>query len=359
MEDLLRYSVKRPSGKRKTFGLVCFLPIDRKTKKYQPLKPELQTQVNQINAQFIAKTIDERQAYTLIKDLIAREYRRLEVRDRVLKDSVLSVVNQKVFNNFWNKVYEAKELVDAGSANYDFQKAIKLIEPLSLVTATAQEFKARLRKTCKGPLEMRRAIDRLNQLLKFLSRDVRLDKPEEPFRTIRHLTQPELNKVLGHLVVPTLKDLVIALFATGLRLSEAMAVTETDYHDGTLNVDKQLTRHKVHKRPKRGKQGRVFVIPKGVPALKRWLAVENKPNHRYAVSEALLEACKKAFPNDRKKWISPHDLRHSHAIYLLGQGASLTQVALNLRNRIEVCQKYYTGFAHTGDTIEALKRTVG
>jgi hypothetical protein len=40
------------------------------------------------------------------------------------------------------------------------------------------------------------------------------------------------------------------------------------------------------------------------------------------------------------------------------KGTNLTQVALNLRNRIDACQKYYTGFEHADSTLENLKRLV-
>lgn len=354
--SVIRYFLKKPGKGRASFELVAYTPIDRRKKIYLKLSPELKTQVQKVNEQFLAQTITQAEANVLLSDLIQEQYRRAGVRDVVVKNAVLSEANQKVFNKFWNESYAKRDLADHASAKYDFLKALRLIEPLSVLSASADKLLETVKKNAARDSEARRAIDRLNQMLRFLGRSERIQKPKDrTVRTIRHLTQPELDKVLKLVDDQAIRDLIAALFCTGLRLSEAMALTPADFYKGTLNVDKQLTRHGELKRPKREKVGRVFVIPSGIDAVKRWVNVSNKDDYREELRVQLAQACRKAFPKDKTKWVSPHDLRHSHAIYLLGKGASLTHVALNLRNRIEVCQRYYTGFAHSGDTIDVLK----
>lgn len=349
MEEL-RYFIKKPRGRRKTFALVCYT-LNGDRRQYAKLPDELLVRVTTINAQYLNKTVTVQQATVLMKDMITAQYRKLNVRDMVIRHSELSVINQRVFSAFWKKEYEPRELVSPRSARYDFQKAIRLIEPLSLATAEEWDLKPALRASGASVPEIRRAIARLNQIFKFLGRGFRLHKPAEGLRTIRYVTEGDLNKLLSHFETGPVKDLIVTLFCSGLRLSESMALTPQDLQDGGLMVTKQLTELGELKRPKRGKQGRVFVLPWGLEAATRWCAVEGKEQYRVEVQRLLLGGA--------KRWLgrrlSPHDLRHSHAIHLLGKGASLTQVALNLRNRVEVCQKYYTGFAHTSDTLDALK----
>jgi integrase len=355
MNENLRYFFKKPIGKRRTFSLVCYHFVNGK-RDYQPISDALKSEVASINQKVKQGVVSTSDAETLLRDLIQTQYRKFKVLDMVLKNSTLSKINQKILNNFWTYVYEPKSLVDDQSARYDFQKALRLIEPLSIVTADAGTLSKKLKASTKNVAEIRRAMDRLNQILKFLKRDVRLSKPEEDIRVIHYITKQELDSVLPLVEDPVLQDLITTLFATGVRLSESMAITPGDIIGSSLNVDKQLTRHKKLKRPKRGKIGRIFILTFGLEAVRRWAEVEDKIQYRYILTNALATACAQAFPKTPAKWLSPHDLRHSHAIYLLGKGASLTQVSLNLRNRVEVCQKYYTGFAHTNETLEGIKR---
>jgi len=81
--------------------------------------------------------IQPHEAETLLKDLISGLYRKSKVLHLVLKNSVISEVNQKVFNQYWAKEYADRYLTDENSPRYDILKAIKMIEPLSLATASA------------------------------------------------------------------------------------------------------------------------------------------------------------------------------------------------------------------------------
>lgn len=353
--EAIRYFLIEASSKRRGFVLVAYTRENDK-RKYLKLSDKLKGQCAKINKQFKDKVIKHHEAKALFQELINNEYRRNDVRDMVLKNSQLSTINHKLFNQFWAKVYGVRFLVDENSPRYDILKAIKLIEPLSLATATEQEFQTALKKSSRTESERRRAIDRLNQVLKFIGRDFTLRKPPKGLRTIQYITKAELDRVLGFVNDPVERDCITTLFGSGMRLSEALALDPQDFNGEQLNIHKQLPINGELKLPKRGKTGRSVVLKFALEATERWCAVENKADYRYRIIVSLQDACRKAFPTQRNKWVSPHDLRHSHAIHLLGQGASITQVALNLRNRVDVCQEYYTGFAHTDDTLEGLKK---
>jgi integrase len=358
MDENLRYFISKPTKTRKTFVLVCYTLEGRKTRKYQKLDDTTKKHVDVVNRQFKSQVITDAEAHVLLNEIIEKLYRKANVRNMVLKQSKLSVVNQKIFNEFWDKVYSTRILSDEKSPRYDILKALRLIEPLSLATASAKEIQAALKKNCPNANVHRRAVDRINQLVAFLRRDFKINKPPKGIRIVQYLNKSDFDAMLVNITDQDLKDLAVTLFGSGLRLSEALALTENDFTGGKLNINKQLSKDGTLKLPKRGKVGRSLVLPFAIEAVKRWVMVTNKEQYRTTLFDVLADACLKTFPKDKSKWIGPHDLRHSHAIYLLGKGASLTQVALNLRNRVDVCQEYYTGFAHTDETLEALKNII-
>lgn len=331
--------------------------LEGRNRVYKPLSPSLKADVDSINKKFQEKIVSKEDVILLLKELIKSEYRKQGTQAKVLNESELSKVNDKIFNQFWQEVYAIRYISDEKSAQYDFKKSLRLIEPLSIQSASALELQTQLKTKSKTSKENRRATDRLNQILFWLKRNIKLNKPKVGLTKVDYLTFDEFQKVLIHLE-GDIKILAMVLFASGMRLSESFAVTPEDFVNGHIMVNKQLTEEGITKLPKREKTGKSVVIPDGREAMEQWVLVENKSRYRYAIYNQLIEACRKVFPNQRDKWVSPHDLRHSHAIYLLSKGASLTQVALNLRNRIDVCQRYYTGFAHSEDTLEALNRLI-
>lgn len=350
-----RYFIARPTKTRKTYVLVCYIPIDRRKREYVPLDEKIKVSVDKINEHYLIGLIKPHEVEVLLKDLIQTQYRKLNVRNMVLKHSVISEINQKIFNQFWEKVYGLRYLQDEYSAQCDILKSIRMIEPLCIQTASALELQTQLKKSSKVR-EIRRASDRLNQLLRFLGRDFVLQKPKEGMHSVQYVTKPELDKILSFISDTTVQDMAVTLFCSGLRISEALALTEGDLVDASLTVNKQLTNKGELKLPKRDKVGRAVVIPFGLAHVVRWIEVTDKQKYRYRLYDELLDACQKAFPKNPSKWVGPHDLRHSHAIYLLGRGANLTQVAFNLRNRVDVCQKYYTGYAHSEGSADVLRR---
>jgi integrase len=358
MEQSVRYFLIEPSLKRRGFVLVAYVLEGRSKKKYVKLDEPTQAQVKKINSQFKTGILTQAEAKTLLNDLIQKQYKKAGVKDMVLKNSKLSEINQKIFNQFWSKVYSVRFIADEKSPRYDILKAIRLIEPLALSTATEQEFQVALKKSCKTTNEHRRAVDRLNQLLKFLGRDFTLRKPPEGLVKVKYVTKEELEKILSMVDNPIERDFIVTLFGSGLRLSEALALSPENLTGRVLNIHEQLVLSGERKLPKRNKTGTVAVFQFTLDAVRRWCEVPNKADYRFRIFNVLSEVCPKAFPNQRAKWVSPHDLRHSHAIHMLGEGATLTQVSLNLRNRMDVCQKYYTGFAHSEGTLDSLLKLI-
>lgn len=355
MLDLMeeRYYLKRPDSKRKTYSLVCYKLLSRTQKEYLELSDTLKADVLSINQKFKNKEITQIEAETLLTELIKTQYRKSKVQTLILKQTILSDANHKILNRFWLKKYDVKYLEDEASARNDFERSFRALEPLSIQVASQGEIQKQLKKKLVDANRIRRASERLNEVLEFLKRDFKLELPKKPRRAIKHVSKNQLFAIIQHFECSICKDLAVGLFATGARIGEAMALEETDLAGLQLRIDKQIsTKGRTLKLPKREKTGDIAVLEFGLEHLKNWINVRRKWDHRWHINKELASACKKA----EVKSISVHDLRHSHAIYLLTLGATLTDVSLNLRNRIEVCQEYYTGYAHSEGTLERLKR---
>lgn len=131
VEDLRDY-VKKPSSNRKSYVLVCYRFLGRNKKAYSVLSETLAADLASINKRFIEKTITAHDAETLLAELITTQYRKSKVQATVLKHVVLSEANLKIFSRFWAEKYEVKYLEDEASARYDFERAFRAIEPLSI-----------------------------------------------------------------------------------------------------------------------------------------------------------------------------------------------------------------------------------
>ena len=353
----MRYFIKRPGKTRRTFAVVCYELQTRQKKAYLKLPSQLAAVVEDVNTKFLNKTYDEPTAHTLLREAIALELRRAGTAVRAIRDQRLSEANQKLLTSYWRDEYLGRELADNGKAmRYKLEQALRAIEPLSLSLASRSELASKLASSVKDVSRRRAVSDRLNQLLKYAKRDFRLTKPKPAYEQVDYVTEQQLASLVGHFDDSILVSLAWTLFGTGLRLSEALALRPADFRRGELVVDKQLPLSGELKRPKAGKTGTVAVLPQAVKALEAWLAVNDKASYRYKLYDALELACSKAKLGKR---IGPHDLRHSHAIYLLERGASLTEVSLQLRNTVSVCQRYYTGFEHTPGTMDRLRRLLG
>ena len=132
----MRFFIKRPSGQRKSYGLVAYELVDRKTKNYIPLPERLANALESANAGLLSGTYQPHQVEAQINQLIEDEYKRLGVRSRVIRNTNLSEANLRLLNAYWVQEYETRELADPESMKQKLTKAIRLIEPQSIATAS-------------------------------------------------------------------------------------------------------------------------------------------------------------------------------------------------------------------------------
>lgn len=95
MSQEKRYYIAKPTKTRKTYVLVCYIPIDRKKRTYIEIPDSLRDQVNAINKRFLNGVIQPHEVIALLNDLINGLYRLSSVMCRLLRKTnplVLSAI---------------------------------------------------------------------------------------------------------------------------------------------------------------------------------------------------------------------------------------------------------------------------
>lgn len=299
-----------------------------------------------------------------LEDLIRERRRQSEDLKIRLRASVLNDGNQRVFDRFWKERYSLRENKDLPAARYEFMRALRRLGDLSLEASKLEDIFVALRDNSPSLSQRKKATSRINEILRFLGRKTLQPgkkRKESDKVVIKYLSFSDVMKLAQAQESEIAKHAVIGLFGTGCRIGEFLAITPDRLSHGSVSVEVQMRAGKrgLHGKldePKWGRTGWVVVIPQCLEALERWAEIEKNAGMGKQIWKWITESSRKLWPNQPTKHITTHDLRHSHAIYLLEQGASLEDVAKNLRNSIEVCQRYYSGYAHTEGTRSRLNR---
>lgn len=345
-KNRVRYQLRKPVKTRKTWSIWKDIVRPDGTRYYEKLEDE---RIDSINKLYSQKLKDLTECELELKNLIKGLHESAKERVTFHED------NHKIFQTYWEQEYADKENVDLDSARNDLLRALECVGSLSLVSASREQLQKQIDKKLKGN-KQRRVINKINQLLKFLKREIKLRKaPKEKVR-VRYLTPTEFKKILPFIENKTYRALAVACFITGARIGEAFALEPDDFYDGVVRITKQMDRKLVIRATKNGRDRDVLINEMELTLFNHWLEFKDKEEIRKIKFASIVkEACKRAFPSDRNKWCTVHDLRHSYAIWLLSKGVSLSLVAQSLADSIQVCQEYYTGFVLTSESIQAIR----
>lgn len=146
---------------------------------------------------------------------------------------------------------------------------------------------------------------------------------------IKNVENKEISKTLFNL-----------LFYTGLRVGEALALTLEDFNfeEKTISITKSFTRHlgkDLIQKPKTPKSKRIVFIPSFLSELvKEYIEklYDYRPNERLflVTKHYLLHEIRRGIKETQLKRIRTHDLRHSHASYLIELGISIYVISERL-----------------------------
>jgi len=163
-----------------------------------------------------------------------------------------------------------------------------------------------------------------------------------------------MNAVDGYIY----KAYFLLLFRTGLRRSEGKALLKSDIKNGIINVDKSLKHNTQGIQPLKTLSSRrkialdPFTLEFLNPLLEfpgEFLFGNHEPLGISSIQRAFtkgIEKCNdqlRAEGKDEIPVIRIHDLRHSHASYLIGQGANVVAVSRRLgHSDVNMTLKVYT-----------------
>lgn len=351
----LRYNIQSPSGTHYNFRVKAYRVNEDGSRSYEPfVSPDLEA----INRRLRGGQMKESDAHLAIRNLVAMRYRLSEDLQIKLRHTQLAEKHTELLSNLWENKYGSRFLVDPRTTEYEFVRALKALGSLSIYTATGKEIQDALKANTKDVNQHRRVVGKLNELLRFIGRDITLGRPSKPRKAIKHLKHDDILLLASHASNPRHKMSVIGLYGGGFRIGEWFGLEEDSLRgENQVYVDRQQKKDGSITLPKRGKVGLVSVFPQSWEMIKEWAALEK---NRYQEYPELYSFIKKAsielWPKNKSKHITIHDLRHSHAVRLREHYAAIIDdVAMNLRNDVKVCQDYYAGYGHTETTANRLK----
>ena len=156
-----------------------------------------------------------------------------------------------------------------------------------------------------------------------------------PKRQISFLEKKEVEKIINTIPTKGLRNLrdralIEVLFSTGLRISEALALSEEPF---IQNANKTL---ELSITGKGGWQRTIYFSPRSLAAVGAYLAVRKDTGTELfpvGVRATQLMIKRRARAAGIEKRVSPHTMRHSFAVHLLQKGASVFYVQQFLGHR--------------------------
>lgn len=357
-ELTFRYQIYPPSGNHKTFRIV---KLEKGTGKSETIRT---SETEKINEQLLNKLIKAEDAREKLAAIVERLYAKAGVKK---VSSVVNPDNKAVLDEFWKAEYvpKLKELSDPDSARYEFERAIEALGNCSLRKSTKSELQRTIDRALDGN-KQRRAVVKLNTLLKFLDRGFTLELAEREKSSIKYITLEDLPKLLEHLSdvedVPaeSIKTLHEVAFCTGVLIGESFALDPKSYtpDNDTIKIDKQVDKNG-KRRETRVNERTTVVVPEGKRALTRWFYIKDKipVSTRLKMSRHTKKAAMLAF-KDKSKHITFADLRHSFAIHLLTKGVPINMVADCLGISVPSAKELYGHFNLSGSAISFISRTL-
>jgi len=155
---------------------------------------------------------------------------------------------------------------------------------------------------------------------------VRLDCPTIRMGEIEYLTTPQMDTVLAACTTVLERTLVTVLFDTAVRISELLNIEldDVDWDNGFISVVR-----------KGGRKEEVNISGKGLTVLEEWLDVRSFKTKKVFMGLSYYDAwiVIKAIGKRAGIPLRPHIFRHSRAVFMLMNGATLHDVQMHLGHK--------------------------
>ncbi len=354
IKDKIYFFLKRPNKdgrKAKSFSILKKTIPPHGKPSYQVIT---HTKIDLINSMLHEGTLTYEQAEAQFLDVIERLYHT----DGGRRMRVHNSSNRAVLEKYWKDKYAHRRIKDLKTMKGDYARAIEALGTVSILEASQSEMEKQLGRVCSGNIQRRRA-QRLNELLNYLDRGFQLIKEKEKIEEPKHLLVSEILKVIPRLGNENLKLLCWTLFGTGARLGEAFAITpnKLSMSGQYVLIDRQRYQDWSLGDTKRGKHPKAPIVKEAREYVKQWalLPEDDKKALRFTKARDSIQlACKELFPNNPRKWLTFHDLRHCYAIHLAMKGLSISQIARAIGDTEDTVRKYYAGFVMIDEEAESM-----
>lgn len=358
----INYIVKRPSIKEHRRS---WLILERRTNHVGLVKTSKvrSDAVEAVNRAYQSGSQTQEQCEKQIRDIVARFYRILgktpgtETFNQANYD-ILGEMDNPAPGTYWREVYGRKKRIkDRRSSYYDLRRAIEAIKGLSLLTATEEELQDAVDKLPDN--KQRRVVNRLMPIIRWLGRPkITLELAYEQHPDPKFLLWEEVPTFLDNLE-PVERSLCGMAFYSGLRQGELFALEAWQVGNGQVRVFKQQYKNlKVGPVKNRLPHRIAYLMPEGEKYFKDWFEIEKSERDKLRTKNWAVIARRASTPVvGSERAICFHDLRHSNAIHLVSNGVEMPLVAQHLGNKLEVCEKYYSGrvLKSSGVSMIALK----
>lgn len=344
------YRIYAPSGRHKSFRILKLF----KDGSSESIESEA---LQKVNAALKSMEISEAEARNHVEKIRDDLYAAAGIKNFAI---VFNSDNRKILNAYWESEYKPRliNLEDPNAALSELKRSVDAVGAVSLRSGSRNELQAALDQRLTGNLQ-RRAVGKLNSILKFIGRDFRLIRAKKEYPEVKYVTPEEFRKLVQAFEDEKIRLLHIAAFATGMRLGELMAMESRLYNrnTNTIKVLSQIDKKGKKRKTKNRKNRTAFVFPEFKSDVERWLQVQPEFEHeiRLRISRFTRKACKASLKNKTLKF---HDMRHSYAINLLSKGVPLSHVAQCLGDSIAVAEEFYTGFDLSTDAVSLINNIV-
>lgn len=339
---------KRPAGQPgmntiQIFRKECIEGV-RRSKKVDV--PELAKINELLNSGFLPIKDAKNQAKLLVRQLQDNE------RKSRSPSSPIFLANKKLLEQYLDREYTHRQVLDHQSIRNDFLRAINSLgNNLSLLTSPQSDLQRHINTLFKSnPNKQRRIVNRLNTLLRYANRDIKLQRFKEEFNEPVYVTMEELTQSLDAASLPINIRLIIELgFHTGCRFAELFALKPEDLKGRVLTVRSQVDRQGKVRQTKTRKQRKLPVGDTALRLLECWWGLE-KGERQYLYKIKYTKILTKLLG----RRFTFHCLRHSYARHLCDLDIPIKRIADSLGNSVAVCEKYYAGWLSDDGTISNL-----
>lgn len=264
--------------------------------------------------------------------------------------------NKQFLKRYWAEEYADRDLVSHEAAKNRLQRAIEALGHVPLFSASREEMQREIDQKFSGN-KQRAVVATLNQLLRYIKREVKLRRQRADVLEVRYLSDKDFERIIPMIEDREVRLLHIVAFATGARMGEAFAMTPSDISNNSVYIATQIDRSRKRRETKNRVKRRCPILRQWMTEVVEWasLPLEQKLRIRNKTITRLTKSlCAKAFPDQPNKHCRFHDLRHSYAIYLISKGINLTLVSKALGDSIVVAEKFYSGFVLTPESLELI-----